>query len=77
MLMDKTYCQDNLCLHDSAKVPHAWNGKGSWFAYEEIVHYWVDMTENPAEKQGPAFRNRCQEKAFIYKTTCDRIRIRS
>ena len=28
----------------SSKVPPAWNGRGSWFAFESLVYDWQDVT---------------------------------
>ena len=41
----------------STKVPPAFNGRGSWFAYEEMVLDWLDMTIVPPERQGPALKS--------------------
>ena len=42
----------------STKIPPAFNGKGSWFAYEELVYDWMDITVLEAEKRGPFLKSR-------------------
>ena len=60
----------------STKVPPAWSGKGSWFAYEELVYDWVDITVLDKDKQGPALRTRLFDAAVIYKSSLDRERLK-
>ena len=59
----------------NTKIPPAWNGRGSWFAYEELVLDWVDITNLEAKKQGPALKNRLQDEAAVYKTMLDRPKL--
>ena len=33
----------------SPKVPPAFDGRGSWFAFEELVYDWIDITKEPPE----------------------------
>ena len=56
----------------STKVPPAYDGRTSWFAYEEAVDEWCDVTELEARKQGPALRNRLEGEAVVYKPLLDR-----
>ena len=42
----------------TTKIPPAYAGDTSWFAFEEAVEDWLDVTELDAEKRGPALRNR-------------------
>ena len=44
----------------TTKVPPAYDGRSSWFAYEDAIDDWVDITELEPEKQGPALRNRLE-----------------
>ena len=56
----------------SAKIPPAFNGRGSWFAFEELVYDWMDITILDQDKQGPALRNRLCDDALVYKPMLDR-----
>ena len=60
----------------STKVPPAWNGRGSWFAYEELVNDWEDVTVLEKSQRGPALRNRLQEEAVVYKQMLDRTKLK-
>ncbi len=40
----------------TSKIPPAFDGRSSWFQYEELVDDWVDFATLPAEKHGPALR---------------------
>ena len=42
----------------SAKVPPSWNGRGSWFAYEELVYDREDSCTLEQHLRGPALKNR-------------------
>ena len=42
----------------TTKIPASYDGRSSWFAYEEAVDNWLDVTELEEEKWGPALRNR-------------------
>ena len=61
----------------SPKVPPAFNGRGSWFAYEELIYDWIDITTLDVPKQGPALRNRLTDEAAIYKSILDRERLKT
>ena len=60
----------------TTKVPPAYDGRSSWFAYEDAIDDWVDITEFGPEKQGPALRNRLEGKAAIHKRLLDRDRLK-
>jgi len=60
----------------STKVPPSFDGRSSWFAYEEGIDDWVDVTELDAEKRGPALRNRLEGEAAVYKALLDRDLLR-
>ena len=53
----------------SAKVPPSWNGRGSWFAYEELVNDWEDSCTLEKHLRGPALKNRLTDDAQVYKPT--------
>ena len=60
----------------TTKVPPAYDGRSSWFAYEDTVDDWVDITELEPEMQGPALRNRLEGEAAINKHPLDRDRLK-
>ena len=35
------------------KIPPAFDGRSSWFAYEEAIDDWLDITTLDAARQGP------------------------
>ena len=53
----------------TTKIPPSYNGKTSWFAYEDAVYDWIDITELDEVKQGPALKNGLKDEAATYKTT--------
>ncbi len=60
----------------TTKIPPSYDGKTSWFAYEELVDDWCDITELDAEKRGPALRKRLEGEATVYKPLLDRDLLR-
>ena len=58
----------------TTKVPPAYDGRSSWFAFEDAIDDWVDITELESEKQGPALRNRLEGEAAIHKRLLNRDR---
>jgi len=56
----------------STKVPPAFDGRTSWFAYEDLIDEWEDVTNLDQEKRGPALRNRLDGDAATYKNILDR-----
>ena len=42
----------------TTKIPPSFDGRLSWFQYEDLVEEWLDITSLDAEKQGPALRSR-------------------
>ena len=63
-------------LQCTPKIPPSFDGRSSWFAYEEAVDDWVDISTLDAEKQGPSLKNRLEGDAAIYKSLLDRDRLR-
>ena len=47
------------------KIPPAFDGRSSWFAYEEAIDDWLDITTLDAEKHGPSLKNRLYGDAAI------------
>ena len=60
----------------TTKVPPGFDGKTSWFAFEDAIDDWCDITELEAEKWGPALRNRLEGEASVYKRLLDREQLR-
>ena len=42
----------------TTKAPPAFDGKTSWFAFQDAIDDWCDITELESEKWGPALRSR-------------------
>ena len=60
----------------TTKVPPSFDGKTSWFAFEDAIDDWCDITELEQEKWGPAMRNRLEGEAAVYKRLLDRNELR-
>ena len=60
----------------TTKVPPGFDGKTSWFAFEDAIDDWCDITELEAEKWGPALRNRLEGEASVYKRLLDGEQLR-
>ena len=60
----------------TTKVPPGFDGKTSWFAFEDAIDDWCDITELESEKWGPALRNRLEGEASVYKRLLDRDDLR-
>ena len=60
----------------TTKVPPGFDGKTSWFAFEDAIDDWCDITELESEKWGPALRNRLEGEAAVYKRLLDRDDLR-
>ena len=55
----------------TTKIPPSYDGKSSWFSFEDAVLDWLDITELDAAKQGPARRNYLKGEAAVYKSLLD------
>ena len=60
----------------TTKIPPMFNGTTSWFAYEEAIEDWCDITELEPDKRGPALRNRLEGDAAVYRPLLDRDLLR-
>ena len=60
----------------TTKVAPAYDGRTSFFAYEDAIDDWGDITELEPEKRGPALRNRLEGDAQQYKSLLDRDMLR-
>ena len=56
----------------SPKIPPAFSGRESWFAYEELIDDWVDSCTLEPKLRGPALKNRLYGEAAAYKPMLDR-----
>ena len=56
----------------TTKIPPAYNGRTSWFAYEELIDDSVDLTTIVPERQGPNLKNRLIDDAQMYKPLLER-----
>ena len=63
-------------LQSTPKIPPSFDGRSSWFAYEEAVDDWVGITTLDPERQGPSLKNRLIGDASVYKPLLDRDRLR-
>ena len=63
-------------LQSTPKIPPSYDGRSSWFAYEEAVDDWVDITTLDGDKQGPSLKNRLVGDAAVYKPLLDRDLLR-
>ena len=60
----------------TTKIPTSYNGKTSWFAYEDAVLDWIDITELADIKQGPALKNALRDEAAVYKPLLNREKLK-
>eukprot|EP00439_Symbiodinium_sp_Y106_P038858 s3756_g4.t1 len=60
----------------TTKVPPSYDGRSSWFAYEDAIDDWCDVTELGNDKRGPALRSRLGGEAAIHKRLLDRERLK-
>ena len=56
----------------TTKIAPAFNGRTSWFAYEELIEEFLDTTILNGDKIGPALRSRLIGDAAVYKPLFDR-----
>ena len=61
----------------TTKVPPLFDGKTSWFQYEELIDDWVDLTTLDTAKHGPALKNRLTGEASVYKSLLNRDILRT
>ena len=60
----------------TTKVPPSYDGRSSWYAYEDAIDDWCDITELDGDKRGPALRNRQEGEAAIHKRLLGRDRLK-
>ena len=56
----------------TTKIPPSFDGKTTWFTFEDAIDDWCDIPELDEEKRAPALRNRLEGDATIYKNILDR-----
>ena len=56
----------------TTKMAPAYDGRTSFFAFEDAIDDWCDITELEAERRGPALRNRLEGDAAQYTRLLDR-----
>ena len=61
----------------SSKVPPAFDGRGSWFNFEELVYDWEDSCLLDRKLRGPVFKNRLFGEAAVYKPMLDRAMLKN
>ena len=66
----------HMTQHMTTKVAPAYDGRKSFFAFEDAIDDWCDITELEAEKRGPALRDRLEGDASQYKRLLDRELLR-
>ena len=67
MAKSSGYTEATLALSMTAKQPPSYDGKVSWFRYEELVDDWVTITTVEAPKRGPLLKSRLTGDAYMYK----------
>ena len=72
----KSFRDHQLFQQVTTKVPPSYDGRSSWFAYEDAIDDWCDITELDGDKRGPALRNRLEGEAAIHKRLLDRDRLK-
>ena len=75
----ESYATDHInqaLSHSTPKIPPGYDGRTSWFAYEEAIDDWCDICVLNDEKKGPSLRNRLFGDAAVYKPLLDRDRLR-
>jgi hypothetical protein len=60
----------------TTKVAPAYDGRTSFFAFEDAIDDWCDITELEPEKRGLALRNRLEGEAQQDKRLLDRDMLR-
>ena len=66
----------NSLTASTPKIAQGFDGRSSWFSYEEAVDDWLDITTLDPEKQGPSLKTRLHGDAAVYKPLLDRDQLR-
>ena len=61
------YTEETLNLSMTAKQPPSYDGRVSWFRYEELVDDWVTFTTIEASQRGPLLKSSLTGDARMYK----------
>ena len=62
------YTEETLNLSMTAKQPPSFDGKVSWFRFEELVDDWVTFTTVDPDKRGPLLKSRLTGDAQMYRS---------
>ena len=60
----------------TTEIPPTFDGRASWFQYEEAIDEWCDVTKLEESKRGPALRNQLEGQASLYKHLLDREKLK-
>jgi len=63
-------------LHVTPKVAPSFDGRTSWFAYEEAIYDWLDITTLARDNWAPSLKARLVGDASIHKPLLDRESLR-
>ena len=63
-------------LHFTPKVAPSFDGRISWFAYEEAIDDWLDITTLTPDTWAPSLKARLVGDASIYKPLLDQESLR-
>ena len=63
-------------LHCTPNVAPSFDGRNSWFAYEEAIYDWLDITTLAPDKWAPSLMAILAGHASIYKPLLDRESLR-
>ena len=63
-------------FHFTPMVAPSFDGRSSWFAFEEAIYDWLDITTLAPDTWAPSLKARLAGDASIYKPLLDRERLR-
>eukprot|EP00975_Prorocentrum_lima_P042507 8929696-Prorocentrum_lima.AAC.1 len=56
----------------TTKIPPSFDGRMSWFAFEELVRDWIDCCAVEKASRGPLLKNRQTGSAALHKQMMNR-----
>eukprot|EP00975_Prorocentrum_lima_P070335 12931345-Prorocentrum_lima.AAC.1 len=59
----------------TTKIPPAFDGRMSWFTYEEMVRDWIDCCAVERQHRAPLLKNRLTGTAAMHKQMMQRDRL--
>ena len=63
--------EETINLSMNAKLPPSYDGRVSWFRYEDLVRDWCTFTVIEPERRGPLLKNRLIDEAMCYRELLD------